>query len=116
MNAKHQVLIVGGGTAGITVAARLLRKGYTDVAVIEPEDKHYYQPLWTLVGGFTVMNCDLVHDFESAQHSLTARRHGLNGKWSMTQTDHRVLPSPSTEMTVDPCGCHSPFQSAATAS
>ena len=49
--AKHQVLIVGGGSAGITVAARLLRKGYTDVAVIEPADKHYYQPLWTLVGG-----------------------------------------------------------------
>ena len=49
--AKHQIVIVGGGTAGITVAARLLRKGYTDVAVIEPSDKHYYQPLWTLVGG-----------------------------------------------------------------
>ena len=49
--AKHQVVIVGGGTAGITVAARLLRKGYTDVAVIEPSDRHYYQPLWTLVGG-----------------------------------------------------------------
>ncbi len=48
---KHQVLIVGGGSAGITVAARLLRKGYTDVAVIEPAEKHYYQPLWTLVGG-----------------------------------------------------------------
>ena len=51
MTTKHQVLIVGGGSAGITVAARLLRKGYTDVAVIEPSDKHYYQPLWTLVGG-----------------------------------------------------------------
>ena len=49
--AKHQVLIVGGGTAGITVAARLLRKGYTDVAVMEPSEKHYYQALWTLVGG-----------------------------------------------------------------
>jgi len=49
--AKHQVLIVGGGTAGITVAARMLRKGYSDVAVIEPSDRHYYQPLWTLVGG-----------------------------------------------------------------
>ncbi len=49
-NAKHQVLIVGGGTAGITVAARLLRKGYTDVAVIEPSNMYYYQPLWTLVG------------------------------------------------------------------
>ncbi|OBF07789.1 pyridine nucleotide-disulfide oxidoreductase [Mycolicibacterium conceptionense] len=48
---KHEVLIVGGGTAGITVAARLLRKRYTDVAIIEPSDKHYYQPLWTLVGG-----------------------------------------------------------------
>ena len=51
ITAKHQIVIVGGGTAGITVAARLLRKGYTDVAVIEPSDKHYYQPLWTLVGG-----------------------------------------------------------------
>ena len=49
--AKHQILIVGGGTAGITVAARLLRKGYRDVAVIEPSSTHYYQPLWTLVGG-----------------------------------------------------------------
>ena len=49
--AKHHVLIVGGGTAGITVAARLLREGYSDVAIIEPSDKHYYQPLWTLVGG-----------------------------------------------------------------
>ena len=49
--AKHQILVVGGGTAGITVAARLLRKGFTDVAVIEPSDKHYYQPMWTLVGG-----------------------------------------------------------------
>lgn len=49
--AHHQILIVGGGTAGISVAARLIRKGYTDVAVIEPSTKHYYQPLWTLVGG-----------------------------------------------------------------
>ncbi len=48
---KHQIVIVGGGTAGISVAARLLRKGYSDVAVIEPSDTHYYQPLWTLVGG-----------------------------------------------------------------
>ncbi|MGV0769268.1 FAD-dependent oxidoreductase [Mycobacterium syngnathidarum] len=48
---KHEILIIGGGTAGITVAARLLRKHYTDVAIIEPSDKHYYQPLWTLVGG-----------------------------------------------------------------
>jgi sulfide:quinone oxidoreductase len=48
--AKHQIVIVGGGSAGISVAARLLKKKYSDVAVIEPSDKHYYQPLWTLVG------------------------------------------------------------------
>lgn len=48
--AHHRVVIVGGGTAGISVAARLVGK-IDDVAVIEPSDKHYYQPLWTLVGG-----------------------------------------------------------------
>ena len=48
---KHQIIIVGGGAAGITVAARLLRAERSpDVAIIEPSAKHYYQPLWTLVG------------------------------------------------------------------
>jgi sulfide:quinone oxidoreductase len=47
----YQILILGGGTAGITVAAQLRRKlkDY-DLAIIEPSTKHYYQPLWTLVG------------------------------------------------------------------
>ena len=47
----HKVLIVGGGTAGITVAARLVRAGIDDIGVVEPSGSHYYQPLWTLVGG-----------------------------------------------------------------
>ncbi|MGZ4585817.1 MAG: FAD-dependent oxidoreductase [Mycobacterium sp.] len=55
---RHQILVVGGGTAGITVAARLLRKGYRDVAVIEPSDKHYYHPLWTLVGAGQAIAAD----------------------------------------------------------
>ena len=38
--AKHQILIVGGGTAGIAVAARMLRKGYADLAIIEPSSTH----------------------------------------------------------------------------
>jgi sulfide:quinone oxidoreductase len=49
--AHHDVVIIGGGSGGITVASRLLNKGVTDVAVIEPSDTHWYQPLWTLVGG-----------------------------------------------------------------
>ena len=47
----HRVVIVGGGTGGITVAARLRRAGIDGIAVVEPSDVHYYQPLWTLVGG-----------------------------------------------------------------
>jgi sulfide:quinone oxidoreductase len=47
----YQVVIIGGGDAGISVAARLRRAGVRDVAVIEPSTDHYYQPLWTLVGG-----------------------------------------------------------------
>ncbi len=48
----HQVLIVGGGAAGITVAASLKRRAgqAIDVAIIEPADGHYYQPAFTLVG------------------------------------------------------------------
>ena len=45
----HQILIVGGGTAGITVAARLRRAGIRDIALLEPSETHWYQPLWTLV-------------------------------------------------------------------
>ncbi|MFB9860101.1 FAD/NAD(P)-binding oxidoreductase [Salinicoccus siamensis] len=48
----HQILIIGGGTAGITMAARLKRLSHTlDIAIMDPAEDHYYQPLWTLVGG-----------------------------------------------------------------
>lgn len=49
---SYQVLIVGGGSGGLAVAAQLRnRPDAPQVALIEPSDKHYYQPLWTLVGG-----------------------------------------------------------------
>lgn len=48
---SHQVAVIGGGNGGISVAARLRRAGLTDVGIIEPSETHYYQPLWTLVGG-----------------------------------------------------------------
>ena len=49
--AHHEILIVGGGTAGISVAARLKKAKVDDVAVMDPATTHYYQALWTLVGG-----------------------------------------------------------------
>ena len=49
--AHHQVLIVGGGAAGITAAAQLKRaRPQLDVAILEPSADHFYQPGWTLVG------------------------------------------------------------------
>ena len=52
MSEHFKVLIIGGGTAGLSVAARLMTKEPSlNLAIVEPSDKHYYQPLWTLVGG-----------------------------------------------------------------
>lgn len=54
MSIHQPVLIVGGGNAGISVAAQLLRiNPKLGVTIIEPSDNHYYQPAWTLVGGGT---------------------------------------------------------------
>ncbi|MCA9593325.1 MAG: NAD(P)/FAD-dependent oxidoreductase [Myxococcales bacterium] len=51
MQNHHSILIVGGGAGGISVAARLMNQpNPPDVALIEPSKRHYYQPLWTLVG------------------------------------------------------------------
>jgi len=53
MKTHFKVLIVGGGTAGITTAARLMRESKAfkqDIAIVDPAETHYYQPLWTLVG------------------------------------------------------------------
>jgi sulfide:quinone oxidoreductase len=52
MDSKHDVVIVGGGAAGITVAASLRRRAPRSlgIAIIEPAEFHYYQPAWTLVG------------------------------------------------------------------
>ncbi|MGM0906717.1 MAG: TIGR01244 family sulfur transferase [Pseudomonadota bacterium] len=48
----HSVVIVGGGAGGQAVAASLLkRQPSLDIAIIEPNQAHYYQPGWTLVGG-----------------------------------------------------------------
>ena len=49
--AHYQVVIVGGGSAGLTVAAQLNNKpNAPQIAIIDPAEKHYYQPLWTLIG------------------------------------------------------------------
>lgn len=54
MKQHFQILIIGGGNAGISLAAQLFRKdAKLDVGILDPSEKHYYQPAWTFVGGGT---------------------------------------------------------------
>ncbi|MBU9334657.1 bifunctional protein tyrosine phosphatase family protein/NAD(P)/FAD-dependent oxidoreductase [Burkholderia multivorans] len=50
-DARHEIVIVGAGAAGIAVASSLLARERTlDIAIVDPADVHYYQPGWTMVG------------------------------------------------------------------
>jgi sulfide:quinone oxidoreductase len=49
---SYKVVIVGAGSAGISVASQLARHpefangGSRELLVIDPSETHYYQPLW----------------------------------------------------------------------
>ncbi|WP_116449879.1 NAD(P)/FAD-dependent oxidoreductase [Blastococcus litoris] len=56
---RAEVLIVGGGNAGISLAARLLRDGVRDVTVVAPQPVHRYKPLLNYVAGGEASMTDL---------------------------------------------------------
>ena len=65
-NRTFKILIVGGGSGGISLAARLDHAGFKgQIGLLEPSEHHYYQPLWTLVGAGIVSK-------ESSQRSESA--------------------------------------------
>lgn len=64
MKAHYQIAIIGAGTAGIMTAAQLLKKDKSlDIVIVDPADKHYYQPAWTLVGAGT-------YDFDKTEKPI----------------------------------------------
>ncbi|TYQ04497.1 UNVERIFIED_ORG: sulfide:quinone oxidoreductase [Gordonia westfalica J30] len=64
---RFDVVVVGGGNAGISAAARLIRRGVSDVAIIEPQAVHTYRPLLSYVGGGQAT----LRDAERTQRSVT---------------------------------------------
>ncbi len=96
----HQIVIVGAGTAGITVAAQLFRKDKSlDIAIIDPATKHYYQPAWTLVGAGTYDYDATVRDMSS----VMPRR----AKWiknyveTIDPDNNKVITRDGSEITYD---------------
>ncbi|XP_017769490.1 PREDICTED: sulfide:quinone oxidoreductase, mitochondrial [Nicrophorus vespilloides] len=52
--AKHscKLLVVGGGSGGCAVAAKFAKNMKKDeIIVVDPADMHYYQPMFTMIGG-----------------------------------------------------------------
>lgn len=50
---RADVVVIGGGNAGLSIAGRLRRRGISDVVVIEPQAEHCYKPLLSHVAGGT---------------------------------------------------------------
>lgn len=51
-NSEGKIVIVGGGAAGITMAAYLVDKlRNPDITIIEPNEIHHYQPGYTMIAG-----------------------------------------------------------------
>ncbi|MFK5959219.1 MAG: FAD/NAD(P)-binding oxidoreductase [Lutibacter sp.] len=66
MSKHFQVLVIGGGTAGIMVSSMLKRKNSSlQIGIIEPAETHYYQPAWTLVGANT-------YDFDATAKPMSS--------------------------------------------
>ena len=70
--ARHDIVIVGGGAAGISVAASLLaRRADLDIAIIEPAETHYYQPGWTMVGAGIFTQAETARPMASVMPRVT---------------------------------------------
>lgn len=64
MKTRFQILVIGGGTAGLMTASNLLRRNpKLHMGIIEPSEDHWYQPAWTLVGAGT-------YDYDSTKRPM----------------------------------------------
>jgi sulfide:quinone oxidoreductase len=80
---RHEVVIVGGGAAGIALTASLrARKPDLDVALIEPAEIHYYQPGWTMVGGGAFKPRTTVKTMASLIGSFSFRARRDDAMWT----------------------------------
>jgi len=113
MSQHYQVLIIGGGTAGIMVAAQLkLKQSSLKIAIVEPSEKHYYQPAWTLVGAGTFDYKDTIREEASLipsgvewikdfAQSFSATSNTVNTKSGKSYTYDYLVLAPGIQMDID---------------
>jgi sulfide:quinone oxidoreductase len=113
MKTHYQVVIIGAGTGGIMTAAQLRRKDKNiTIAIIDPSEKHAYQPAWTLVGAGTYdydetireqktlipKNVDWIKD---AAEGFDPENNTVKTKSSGSLTYDYLIVSPGIQMDVD---------------
>lgn len=59
LKSNYKILILGAGAGGISVAAKL-KRNFEDreIAIVDPSESHFYQPLWTLAGAGLMSKLD----------------------------------------------------------
>jgi sulfide:quinone oxidoreductase len=112
-NTHYDVLIIGGGTAGIMTAAQLRRKQkHLKVAIIDPAKDHWYQPAWTLVAADTFSMKDTRRDEASlippgvdlvAEHAATFEpdANTVRTREGNTYTYGHLVVCPGIQMNID---------------
>ncbi|KZF21041.1 FAD/NAD(P)-binding domain-containing protein [Xylona heveae TC161] len=98
----HKVVVVGAGSAGLSVSHQLLRSGkftQDEIAVIDPAAWHHYQPGWTLVGGGLKKKEDLRKPISSLiDPKLKFYNHGVD---ALSPGDNAVTLANGTTITYE---------------
>lgn len=100
MATHFNILVIGGGNAGLSVSALLLRNRKSlSLGILEPNTKHYYQPAWTLVGGgvFDIQNTER----EEADFIPRGATWIRDSAQSILPEQHRVVTASSIAYTYD---------------
>ncbi|PKY42265.1 FAD/NAD(P)-binding domain-containing protein [Rhizophagus irregularis] len=85
----YKLVVIGGGTGGLAVSSTLSKiLGQNEIAIIEPSDVHYYQPLWTFVGAGVKTLADSAKPTEEL---IPKDAYWIKNKVAKVQPDNKLI-------------------------